>query len=761
LAKFCKLAGLRGIAIDTKPSSLFYDYRWDGYDFSSTSHLEPEDILKGARTFGKRIARAVLTEFPEAECLLMADSNQPYGPLWTALLEGFLEGMDTSVTTSLHLFMRETGNKANQRPLSQTADKINQTFRLILSEQGWNRWQKYGALAFGLNVLEYSGTPEKLQSMTQDPISAYRLRLAMAKLYSVSYVGIEAGESSTPIVENLDAFSVRTPLDQLQRVGSYTHQGITGYVLSGKEGAALVLSAGVNESSLTLDRETPVPIINIESGAQGDVEVRNKKVVVEPLTFPATLKNLPVNDWVLPASIWFKPEESATPGKSRCPIRFGLAARTQFALSGTLSAMAPEGFTLKPANIAIELQPGETIEAEGVLAGDFELGEAPVVDLILSLPGSAPIIRKFSCPVASNLRWKTPLDGSVVGGFRVTELDGDDSNEIIVCSQAGEVAVFNANGEVRWKRRFATRFTCKPIAQCHESEKALIATLDYKGRLQAFEGKGQIEWEKDFDAVPCPGGLLTAQLDEDSEVEILVAFDNGRIVALQNDGEELWRHQREPGKYYILTGRGPSETHDRVFTIPAVSPGTFECIDHEGERKWQIQIEKPVACCPILVDLNADDSPEIVIANANGPIQVLDIVTGTVLAQHETETETAGLAAGDRLPSNGNEILVGTAEKLSCLSENLETRWTVDIHMSTTPVLDPFSIPPRILVPTTEGTLVCVDADGQVLWRDTRSPTALTVPPTVADLDGDSLPECLFAAADRVLGVIDLDATSK
>jgi hypothetical protein len=776
IGAFCKLAGLRGVAIDTRTESLFYDYRWDGYRYDSYTVA---DVEQGARDFGRRMVRAVIREFPESEILAIADGYTHWSPLWTALIEGMIEALDPAGPSTLHLLTRESCLETAPAALVTIADRSQRVLRDRFSDKARVCWRKKGALSLGVSPLGYWDAPEGPGPIVSYPLEAYRVQLAMAKLLSDRYVWVDGGGSSwwrvtesdaatygplfqngaairtqtRPVVGDLDAYTVRTPFDDCVRVGPYTWLDSPCAVLRSDKGAAVVLWQGSAHAAAMENRQDPVPVTDLRNGRRTEMKPTEDRVVLGPFSDPVLIETLPIRRWIPPASAWFEFAEPPSPGVLSVPVRFGFANRTEFALSGSMEVLAPKGFSVKPSHLPFDLKPGEAVRTDGAIRGKFPLGASFTMDLAVLTGGRTPVTCSFPWAVCPDSAWRAWLDGPVVPGIGVGNLGPKGSWAVAVCTQAGEVACLSAAGGVLWTRRFPGRLETPPALGVQGFNGPFVAAVDPHGLLRTFTSEGRLNWEKPLGAPCSPFGLICANLDDFPGDEILLALTDGRIVALHSDGEVRWSVTGPPGPSYV-TSVPASDGYARLYVARAGESPEVESINREGQIMWRATLENRPVVPPVLADTNTDGAPELLTAENNGVVRVWDIRTGSPVSRFALNLNVAAFTRADLRPEEGPEFLAADGSTLFCYSRTFDLLWSLDAHVVGTPIIDHPADGPKILVSTREGTLLCLDGKGAETWRDTRSPAPLVTAPMAADLAADGRRYYLVGGADRTLRAV-------
>jgi len=782
-AVFCRLSGLRGVALDTCATSLFYDYRWDGYarDRGSLSGLDA-----GAQALGRRAVRAVLRAYPDAEILVIAEGYAARRPLWHALFRGMAEAVAPARTQAFHVLTRETLLEADPRRLEGIVRRTRRLLRHGLDGDARAWWQRHGSVAVGVGPLGYRDVPEGRSSVAFYPIEAFRVQVAAAKLLSDHYVWIDAGgptwwrlteqEAETyagllqnggripaqtgPVVEDLLAYTVRTPFDSHRRVGPYAFGDLWCHVLHTRAGAGVVFWEGVPDDTVLADQAIPVSMTELRTGKRHGPASTEALLSALPSRAPVFVEPLPVRSWVLPASLWMAIPEPPVPSSRSVDVAFGFSGRSGFRVAGTLEAVAPAGLAVSPRRHPFEIENGEEMQVRGKVRGRFRLGDVTELRLGLVVPGSLPVTRSFRMSVCPDLLWRRGLDGAAGHGLVAADLDAEPPAEILACTEAGEVVCLEAGGAPRWKRRFPAAFGAPPAVVRDASGGALVVTLDQRGRLRALFEDGRVAWEKELAPPAHAQAPVPSALDEEPGDEILVATEDGGLIALTCAGDGFWSHGAGAPGCWFTAMQAPGGPSAGVFVVAAADSGrTLDRVDGSGARVWRAGLDGAPCCAPAFADLDADGVGEVLTLTASGVVQGWEAGSGRQVAHHLVPEATAprGLMVQELLPEEGPEILFIETAGLRCYSSAFERLWRTPVGLTAAPVVAHLADGPRILAPTQEEGLVCLDRNGQVLWRDSRAAVPLAGTPLVVDAAPNGGPTALYADRSRCVRAIVLE----
>jgi|GEM_PF-1588477 len=151
-ARFAKMGGCAGVAIDTEYIAYQYDPDWEGY--GNYPHNLPAMKAK-VRERMRAVTEAMLQEFPNMVFLTLPEGMLYYGELYTDLFAGMLEGMaDAGASGGLHVLTEGTYHMLSSGSLAAYPDRVN----AIIAEYPpplASYWRKRCSVAIGMWPLGY------------------------------------------------------------------------------------------------------------------------------------------------------------------------------------------------------------------------------------------------------------------------------------------------------------------------------------------------------------------------------------------------------------------------------------------------------------------------------------------------------------------------------------------------------------------------------------------------------------------------------
>lgn len=251
-ARFARLAGFRMLAIDTEYVSEQYRYDWEGYnEFEGGREALAAKTRERWRTVGGVLAE----ELADVDLGILPEGMIYYGPLWTELFAGLLEGLEEGqYPGKVHVFCEGTYSERDPDNIRDHAAAVRSTARALLDGRALESWDKRGRVALAAWPLGYyreikdaqgkflgwSGREETFgneivgsyaDKSARYPVEEFEIQLAAIRTYSDDYCWIYGHGASwwqvtpeqadqlsgklqyfsrdnylVPVAENIDAF---------------------------------------------------------------------------------------------------------------------------------------------------------------------------------------------------------------------------------------------------------------------------------------------------------------------------------------------------------------------------------------------------------------------------------------------------------------------------------------------------------------------------------------------------------------------------
>jgi outer membrane protein assembly factor BamB len=588
----------------------------------------------------------------------------------------------------------------------------------------------------------------------------FRLQRLAAKLASQAYIWVEsetqdywrvlpreagsylellqlgyapAGQGA-PLIESIDAYGFRDPVDNFCRTGRLEHDRPL-HVLLDQHGAALVALEG------------SLPPVHVPAG-QGLVEEldlasrQSSSVAVEALASgwaaekPVLIGPLPAVPLALEASLWMRSTEPLEAGMTRTRLVFGVRNPTDTPLIGRLEAVPPEHYALGAASFPLRLEPGESVTYSRVLQGRFEPGDAGTFSLALALPGlTAPggsvIQRSYRFWVQPEQYWSSWRDGPILA---IPQMVGNaEATTVLVASAHGDLAAYDPfAGEIRWERRWRSAFSGPCVVARRSDGGYAVGMVDARGHLRVVNDSGENVLIKALDPAPLPNALTVVPHPSEEGFLWLYGTKEGGLAAVDDKGSSQWESDL-PASAVSLDA---ANNLIHVLTDRA-SPALIQ-FDRHGKQLWSASLSAGTAGVPTFT---AGPPASAFVLQKNGRVDQVDIITGQTL-RSVVLADSAPIALQRAQGTSASWILTGS-EGIAAYDDQFNLLWRSPAQVSTPPVSVLQGAQPQVIVGTRGGQVLGLNMRGENVWRDERGSSPLT---HLQVLESDSL--LLVSGAD-------------
>ncbi len=225
--------------------------------------------------------------------------------------------------------------------------------------------------------------------------------------------------------------------------------------------------------------------------------------------------------------------------------------------------------------------------------------------------------------------------GDLMSNPMIADVDGNGSLEIIAFTIFGELVVLNADG---------TDFDSFPyFLSAAVVASPATADLDGDGNLEIIAVSvvdgGTLHAISTVDATEVAGwpyvsgsnsnnGPIVADIDRDELPEVLVAFANGTIVALNHDGSEVFNRDIGSSVSTSIVAADIDLMDDDSIEIAFVTnDGSLYVLDQYGNDIYGFpqDLGTTVQSTPILADLNNNSTADIIFGDDSGYLHAIDI----------------------------------------------------------------------------------------------------------------------------------------
>jgi len=239
----------------------------------------------------------------------------------------------------------------------------------------------------------------------------------------------------------------------------------------------------------------------------------------------------------------------------------------------------------------------------------------------------------------------------------VADLTGDGAPEIVASDITGNVTVANRNGTVLWRDSVSGSVWDSPLVVDVDGDGHREVVVGSNDEVVAFDRDGAALWRRDV----ASGDVAVGRVDGDRVVVTAGRTGAGGIRAFDGaTGEQRWRADMSGARLETVSD-GDGDAADEVYvSLPGGVVTALVAAD--GSEEWRTRVETTdglVTPAPVLADLDGADDPELVVATETGSVSVLDPADGGQLAAYERDVPVwTPVTPANLTDSPGEEILV-------------------------------------------------------------------------------------------------------
>jgi outer membrane protein assembly factor BamB len=346
------------------------------------------------------------------------------------------------------------------------------------------------------------------------------------------------------------------------------------------------------------------------------------------------------------------------------------------------------------------------------------------------LVGAGGVLSVFGSPAGAatiGLRWTYASRGPVTG-LAAADVDGDGRWEVAVAGRDNKVTLLDKDGAMVWQ--FTAADAVDGVGAGWSGEILVRAG----SHLYLLADDGSLLWQRTFNSpvrvVTSAHGLVAG---------LAVGLEDGRVMLLDQDGEERWSYAFDRAVQAVGVSKGLSGM------IVGLDDGRVARLDDQGRLLWEQDIGRVVSWLAVsdLDQVGQDD----VIARSGDHVFRLDAEDGTVTWHTHTFAERLVDA------TLGEGVVVATDQRLYQLDATGSVSWSYPLDevasvVHTAELVDKVALV-AVAAGTVKGGIYLLDTDGQLLWQGKGRERVNAL--QAADLNGDGGQELLVGMEDGVV----------
>ncbi|MBI3119151.1 MAG: PQQ-like beta-propeller repeat protein, partial [Candidatus Hydrogenedentes bacterium] len=223
------------------------------------------------------------------------------------------------------------------------------------------------------------------------------------------------------------------------------------------------------------------------------------------------------------------------------------------------------------------------------------------------------------------LNWNFPLENpGPRGPLAVGDVDTDGREEIVAGGGIRSVHCLDDAGQVRWRFEGMAPFHSGPvIADLEGDSNVEILAASDDGVLFCLDGRsGEVNWNHRTFTGRIDTTIAVGDVDGDGKREVFYGDGSGHFYALDCLGEERWSFNA--GDWIeSAPAIGDVDGDGAIDVLAGSGNGSLYCFSVAGRLKWRFDTGKRISASPTLCDSNEDGMADILIPSHNGILYCL------------------------------------------------------------------------------------------------------------------------------------------
>jgi len=295
------------------------------------------------------------------------------------------------------------------------------------------------------------------------------------------------------------------------------------------------------------------------------------------------------------------------------------------------------------------------------------------------------------------------------------------------------------------------------LTDINQDNKTDFCVADENASLHLFDGSSG---KKIFQFI-ADGGIIASpfagDFNGDGKVEIAVVTEKGTVFIVNHKGEYLYKSRSEYMNEDILSKGAVMETDGKHLIFAGMRGTVWSLEGKYGLLNWMNKDSRvrgsPLFASPVIVEVNQDGIPDVVVFSQDGTVSALDGKTGNEIWYLELDTSFKASATVGRFIHNEEIFIAGLDGKLFVISpHDGEMIWTYKFkeRIIASPVSGSF------LHNGLDQVIVCT-LKGRVHLLDVKNKKVLNTYRVEGDIPFRASPVLADLNRDHILDIICLD----
>ncbi|MDD5530478.1 MAG: PQQ-binding-like beta-propeller repeat protein [bacterium] len=293
--------------------------------------------------------------------------------------------------------------------------------------------------------------------------------------------------------------------------------------------------------------------------------------------------------------------------------------------------------------------------------------------------------------VTGGLKWNYATSGTIYSSPAIADVDNDDTLDIVVANNNDKTYCLNGiTGKEKWNYITSLGFFSSPtIADIDKDDTMEVVIGSRDNKVYCFNGAtGAAKWKYTTgDWIHSSPAI--ADVNNDDTLDVLIGSDDHKIYCLNGaTGKMQWSYLTG-GMVYSSPAIADIDKDDTMEVVLGSEDNKVYCFNGmTGRVKWSYATGGWIYSSPAIADVNNDDTLDVLIGSNDNKVYCFNGVTGGVEWSHITTGDVhRGISVADIDMDNKLEILSSNydTDYLFCLNGEdgsflWDKRFDIDVH---------------------------------------------------------------------------------